>query len=156
MRKASLRLAAWPLSAGGILLLLLGGCSVPTRHPPASPIRVPLVEKVPNGKSGERTHVEKPADEPLRSGATLDEFRLYAAAHNPGLRALYQKWRAQVERAPQARALPERRSTPRVSVTNPSSSFLSLLYRSPSTCGGRSSTPRNCPRAATHTRCTTT
>ncbi len=111
MQKASLRLAAWPLLAAGPFLLLLSGCSVPTRHPPASPIRVPLVERVRNGESDERTHVEKPAGESLRPGATIDEYRLYAATHNPGLRALYDKWRAQTERAPQARALPEPRFT---------------------------------------------
>ena len=53
MQKASLRLAAWPLLAAGPFLLLLSGCSVPTRHPPASPIRVPLVERVRNGESGD-------------------------------------------------------------------------------------------------------
>lgn len=72
---------------------------------------MPLVEKLPKGESDNKTHAEKPADKPLRSGAPLDEYRRYAAAHNPGLRALYQMWRAQAERTPQARALPEPRFT---------------------------------------------
>ncbi len=38
-------------------------------------------------------------------------MRLYAAENNPGLSALYEAWRAQAERAPQARALPEARFT---------------------------------------------
>ena len=47
----------------------------------------------------------------LSSSASLDEYRLYAVGNNPKLKALYHQWRAQMERAPQVRALPE----PRVS-----------------------------------------
>ena len=110
MPKASYRLAA-PLLAGGILILLFSGCSVPSKRPPSSPIRVPLIEKAPAGEAWE-SHLKQSASQPqLRSRAALDEFRLYAAAHNPGLRALYQRWQAQAERAPQVRALPEPRFT---------------------------------------------
>ena len=108
MPKASYRFAAWPLLAGGVLLPLFSGCSAPSHHPPASEQRIPLLEE-PLGKApGERTNVE---ETPLHSDAALDELRLYAAAHNPGLRALYAQWRAQAERAPQVRALPEPRFT---------------------------------------------
>ena len=72
---------------------------------------MPLVETTLEGESGAGARAEELADRTLRPDGTLDEYRLYAAAHNPGLRALYQRWRAQEERAPQARTLPEPRFT---------------------------------------------
>lgn len=96
------------VTVGG--LFVLGGCGLPMRAP--EPDRVPYPEKRPEeGKSPpEREPELEPGPElTLRADATLDEYRLYAAANNPRLAGLYHQWRAQMERAPQVRALPEPR-----------------------------------------------
>lgn len=51
--------------------------------------------------SGEPSGPELPAD------ATLDDLLRYAAENNPEMRAAFEEWRASVERAPQARSLPD-------------------------------------------------
>ena len=51
----------------------------------------------------------KPALGPLGPSSTLDDYRLYAALNNPGLRALYHEWRAARELGTQATAPPEPR-----------------------------------------------
>ncbi len=43
----------------------------------------------------------------LPDDASLDDYLRFAALHNPGLRAAYERWLAAVERIPQARALPD-------------------------------------------------
>jgi len=45
----------------------------------------------------------------LRADATLDELLRFAAEHNPGVRAAALRWRAALERVPQAEALPDPR-----------------------------------------------
>jgi len=50
---------------------------------------------------------------PLDDRAGLGEYLAYAASSNPGLEAARQRWQAALERAPQARALPD----PKVSYT---------------------------------------
>ncbi|MHC5113077.1 MAG: TolC family protein, partial [Planctomycetota bacterium] len=47
----------------------------------------------------------------LDEHATLDDYLRYAALNNPGLEAMFQDWKAAVERAPQVRALPDPRFT---------------------------------------------
>lgn len=47
----------------------------------------------------------------LPADASLDDHLRYAALHNPGLRAAYERWMAAIARIPQAEALPD----PRVS-----------------------------------------
>lgn len=47
----------------------------------------------------------------LGSDATLDDYIQYALLNNPGVEAAYQRWRAAVERVPQARTLPDPRLT---------------------------------------------
>lgn len=44
---------------------------------------------------------------PLPDDATLDDYIRYAMRHSPALAAAYFRWRAAVERVPQARALPD-------------------------------------------------
>ena len=74
------------------------------------------------GEPGSTWHYSAPAappprpraveeEESLAPDATLDEYRLHAAAHNPGLEALFHGWRSAMERVPQARALPAPRFT---------------------------------------------
>ena len=55
--------------------------------------------------------VEPPPTERLSAEASLDDYLRFAALHNPGLRAAYERWMAAVARIPQAEALPD----PRVS-----------------------------------------
>ncbi len=38
---------------------------------------------------------------------TLDDYLQYAAEHNPGLRAAFERWKAEIQRIPQVRALPD-------------------------------------------------
>ena len=52
-----------------------------------------------------------PDTEALDSTADLGQLLRYARAHNPGLEAAFQRWKAALERVPQVTALPE----PRVS-----------------------------------------
>ena len=72
---------------------------------------MPSPEQAQEPAAGESVISPEPAGEEIPPDATLDAYRLYAARHNPGLKALYQSWRAQAERAPQVRALPEPRFT---------------------------------------------
>lgn len=45
----------------------------------------------------------------LDGDSTLDDYLHYALAHNPGLRAAFDRWKAALERIPQARSLPDPR-----------------------------------------------
>lgn len=42
----------------------------------------------------------------LEASSTLGDYLLYAAHHNPGLEAAFNRWQAALERVPQAKALP--------------------------------------------------
>ena len=64
--------------------------------------------------AGAKTDVPEEVDAvptELPGDANLDDLLRYAALHNPGLRAAYERWMAALERIPQAEALPD----PRVS-----------------------------------------
>ena len=123
MQHANARLAVWPLFATGVLLPLLGGCSLPAPHPlqrlqlPQSPVRVPLAEAPLHAGTAESdgnaclTRIGTEGARELAPDASLDDYRLFAALNNPGLRALFERWRAQTERVPQVRSLPEPRLT---------------------------------------------
>lgn len=56
--------------------------------------------------------MESGPDAPLPEEAKLEDFVRYALGHHPDLDAAFQRWRAAVERIPQARTLPD----PRVSL----------------------------------------
>lgn len=45
----------------------------------------------------------------LEGEPTLDDYLAYAALNNPGLRAAFSRWRAALEKVPQAKALPDPR-----------------------------------------------
>ncbi len=47
----------------------------------------------------------------LADGATLSDYLVYAALHNPGLEAAFDEWKAALERIPQVRSLPDPRFT---------------------------------------------
>ena len=47
----------------------------------------------------------------LPKGANLNDYLRYAALNNPGLEAAFNRWKAAIERVPQARSLPDPRVT---------------------------------------------
>lgn len=54
------------------------------------------------------THPERAQDAPtLPDQAELDDYIRFAVQHHPGLEAAFYRWRAALERIPQARALPD-------------------------------------------------
>ena len=91
----------------GLLLACLGGCASQgerqrsaeaDRTRPATYLRSARPESV--------------ADlHPLPQTAGLPDYLTYAALNNPGLEAAFHRWKAALERAPQARALPDPRFT---------------------------------------------
>ena len=50
--------------------------------------------------------------------ATLDDYLAYAALHNPGLEAAFNRWKAALERIPQVRTLPDPRFNYRYFIEN--------------------------------------
>ncbi len=59
--------------------------------------------------SGISGHVE-PAPQPLPEldeNATIHNYLTYALAHNPGLKSAFDRWRAALEKVPQAKSLPD-------------------------------------------------
>ena len=97
----------------GVGLVIFSGCVSPSPAP--RPRLAPTIEDAASGArsrpSSERLEPARDAAPPLASDASLGELRLYAAENNSGLQALYESWRAQTQRAPQAGALPEPRFT---------------------------------------------
>ena len=61
----------------------------------------------------ERAHDRGSTLPDLHSNASLDDYLVYAASNNPGLRAAHNRWRAAMEIIPQATSLPD----PRLSYT---------------------------------------
>ena len=62
------------------------------------------------GARYEASAASRPGRPPeLKRNATLPDYLAYAAVTNPGLEAAFHRWRAAVERVPQARALPDPR-----------------------------------------------
>ena len=93
------------LTVGG--LFVLGSCRLPVRAPEST--RVSHPQRLAQGKSSPQGESELEPGPTLSADSTLDAYRLYAVANNPNLEGLYHQWRAQMERAPQVRALPEPR-----------------------------------------------
>jgi cobalt-zinc-cadmium efflux system outer membrane protein len=80
--------------------LALAGCYNLPQHayaPPAGP-QLAGAELLPTPQK---------AIEKLPDSATLDDYLAYAALHNPGLEAAFNKWKASAERIPQVTALPD-------------------------------------------------
>ncbi len=96
-----IRLSVLILAAG---VLVFGGCySLPDSAyaPPSGPL-LGRAELMPTPQQ---------AAEALPEQATLDDYLQYAALHNPGLEAAFNKWKAAVQRIPQVSALPDPRFT---------------------------------------------
>ena len=78
---------------------IIGGCA-PREKGTVSSVISPAPESGPAAA--------QPAEK-LPEKAGLQEYLSYAALHNPGLEAAFDKWRAAIERVPQARSLPDPR-----------------------------------------------
>lgn len=59
----------------------------------------------------------EPAGE-FPENATIDDYLAYAAIHNPGLEAMFDHWKAALERIPQVRSLPDPRFNYRYFIEN--------------------------------------
>jgi cobalt-zinc-cadmium efflux system outer membrane protein len=95
-----------------VLLLCLAGCRTAADldggargAPEHSPQALALAP------SAEATVARPGPERPQLPGHSLGELRLHAARHNPGLRAAFERWKADLERIPQARSLPDPRFT---------------------------------------------
>lgn len=96
--------------------LALAGCVDPT---PWRAETTSFVQGLPANQQGfDGQHADLPvvmesgSDAPLPEEAKLEDYVRYALGHHPDLEAAFQRWRAAVERIPQARTLPD----PRVSL----------------------------------------
>jgi len=49
------------------------------------------------------------SEDNLTEASSLDDYLIYAARHNPGLEAAFDRWKAAREQVPQAKALPDPR-----------------------------------------------
>jgi len=56
-----------------------------------------------------RTYKPRPELPDLHEDSSIDEFLVYASLNNPGLEAAFNRWKAALEKVPQARALPDPR-----------------------------------------------
>lgn len=101
--------------AGSVLTLaILSGCS--SRSPftdtfDAETLRHPQAVRA-DAPTSPRGYGDDSAPLPvLDDDAELDDYLRYAALENPGLEAMFQDWKAAVERMPQVSALPDPRFT---------------------------------------------
>ena len=86
-----------------VLLVALGGCVPPAERARLDP---PQGDEPRAGPAGAAEELPS-----LGEGAQLHDYLTYAALNNPGLKAAFHRWRAAVERIPQARSLPDPRLT---------------------------------------------
>jgi len=96
------------LLAGVATVAALAGCIAPGSPSPSSEQNggVPAVV---------RPRVRRPTDAtddaPLPERPSLLDYLTYAALHNPGLEAAFDRWKAALEQVPQVKALPDPRLT---------------------------------------------
>lgn len=100
------------LAGGALTLAILSGCS--SRSPFADTIEAdrPRGPEITNADaSAASSNIEAAgAKRPrLDDDARLDDYLRYAALENPGLEAMFQEWRAALERLPQVGAMPDPR-----------------------------------------------
>lgn len=100
-------LAIWSLAGMGI------ACQRASHRPPSFSVRAhgdyrQWAEANGLGSSADETDGE---DASIPEDATLRDYLIYAALHNPGLEAAYQQWQAELQRIAQARSLPDPRLT---------------------------------------------
>lgn len=110
MLRSSLRC----LAGGALTLAILPGCTSrspfsdpldadPSRHPQSLRADASTAPRG-RGDASEQLPV-------LDADAQLEDYRRYAALENPGLEAMFQEWKAAVERLPQVSSLPDPRFT---------------------------------------------
>ncbi|MEE8142293.1 MAG: TolC family protein [Planctomycetota bacterium] len=87
--------------------LLAAGCATAAEVDRESLPPIEIQEPIPGAALP--ASATPPEEVHLGPDATLDDFRRYAARHNPGLEALQHEWSSARQRAPQARALPDPR-----------------------------------------------
>ena len=91
----------------GAVGVLPAGCAT---EPKSSTSYVPdFVNRVADDSGGSVPPVTKLPD--LKAGAELPDLLAYAALNNPGLEAAFHRWKAALERVPQAKSLPDPRFT---------------------------------------------
>lgn len=93
---------------GGITVcLLLAGCAT---EPNSSTSYIPgAVNRAADDSGGSVPAAAKLPD--LKAGVELPDLLAYAALKNPGLEAAFDRWKASLERVPQAKSLPDPRFT---------------------------------------------
>ncbi|MHC4385006.1 MAG: TolC family protein [Planctomycetota bacterium] len=102
------------LAGGALTLAILTGCS--SRSPftdtfDAERPRHPQSMRA-DASTPSAIHGDEAAQPPvLGADARLEDYLRYAALENPGLEAMFQEWKAAVERLPQVSALPDPRFT---------------------------------------------
>jgi outer membrane protein TolC len=98
------------LAGGALALAILSGCT--SRSPftdtyDADRPRHPRAVRA-DASTPPRSRDDEPAPLPvLDADAQLEDYLRYAALENPGLEAMFQEWKAAVERLPQVSALPD-------------------------------------------------
>ena len=106
---------AWSLRAAAIVLIVVtAGCSTGSEELSRAPY--------PSLETGvfSSAEVGKGPAEPagLSDNSDLQDYLRYAALHNPGLEAAFNRWRAALERVPQVTSLPDPRFTYRYYIEN--------------------------------------
>jgi len=111
------------LACGLILILIpiVTGCrssapratlaSAPPERPPGAPFAIKGPEEDRRLAAAARARGSGTRRPELDEDASLDDCLVYAALSNPGLEAAFQRFRAAIEKLPQARALPDPRLT---------------------------------------------
>jgi cobalt-zinc-cadmium efflux system outer membrane protein len=91
---------------GGLLLALVVGCASPPERQAYA--RLQAAEPRPSlaATNSAATAPEKPV---LTEQSTLDDYLRYAALNNAELEAAFNRWKAELEKVPQVRALPDPR-----------------------------------------------
>jgi cobalt-zinc-cadmium efflux system outer membrane protein len=92
---------------GGLILALAVGCASPPKRPAGDPLQ-PVDPRLSWLAETDRTATgwEKPT---LTEQSTLDDYLRYAALNNAELEAAFNRWKAELEKVPQVRALPDPR-----------------------------------------------
>ena len=101
-----MRSSRFRMLAGLAAVLLMGaaaGCAAQPRAQAYNDLK--LAENAPyRFHDQDFTRQDQPE---LADGATLDDYLVYAALNNPGLEAAFDRWRAALNKVPQATALPD-------------------------------------------------
>ena len=87
------------------LLCMVAGCTTPLEH--GTRAELEREAAVVRGSSAQRQDEPREPGIDLRDAPELSDYLRYAALNSPALRAAFSRWRAALERVPQARALPD-------------------------------------------------